>query len=156
MERADRVVASSEVDPERVVGRVRLDLEGRRKRRQVVPLTGGGELLVDLAAVPTLRDGDALVLAGGRLVRVEALPEPLMEVTAADEARLVEIAWHLGNRHLPVQFIGARLRLRRDHVIEAMLAGLGAEVRHVEAPFDPEAGAYGQHHQHGDHAHGDG
>ncbi len=154
MDRADRVLDRSEVDPERVVASVRLDLEARRKRRHVVECSDGVALLIDLAEVPTLRHSDGLVLADGRIVRVEAEPEALVEVTAPDAASLVRIAWHLGNRHLPVQFVGERLRLRRDHVIEAMLAGLGAAVRHVEAPFDPEAGAYVGHAHGGGRDHG--
>ncbi len=155
MERAQRVIDQSAVDPTRVVGRVRLDLEARRKRRHVVRRLDGDDVLIDLAEVPALSDGDGLVLEGGRIVLIEAEPEALMEVTAADEPVRLRVAWHLGNRHQPVQFVGTTARLRRDHVIEAMLRGLGAEVRHLEAPFDPEPGAYGHHHTHR-HAHADG
>jgi len=154
MDRCERVLDRSEVDPERVVASVRLDLEARRKRRHVVERSDGMALLIDLAEVPTLRHGDALLLADGAVVRIEAEPETLIEVTAPDAASLVRIAWHLGNRHLPVQFVGERLRLRRDHVIEAMLRGLGAEVHHLEAPFDPEPGAYGGHAHGGGRDHG--
>ncbi|MFW5833165.1 MAG: urease accessory protein UreE [Pseudomonadota bacterium] len=159
MERVHRSLPADAVDPARVVDRVVLDLEGRRRRRQVALTESGRSILIDLAEVPSLRHGDALVLEAGELVRVEALPEELMEVTVADPAERVKVAWHLGNRHLPVQFAGEAMRLRRDHVIAAMLAGLGATVREITAPFDPEAGAYGHHHQHpeaGGHAHGHG
>lgn len=155
MDRAERTIDRTDVDPSRVVGSVRLDLEGRRKRRHVVRRLDGADVLIDLAEVPTLADGDGLVLADGRIIRIEALSEALMEVSAEDERRRLEIAWHLGNRHLPVQFVGTAIRLRADHVIEAMLRGLGAQVRHLEAPFDPEPGAYGHHHHGGDgHGHG--
>ncbi len=81
------------------------------------------------------------------IVRVCARPEPLLDIHAHAPADLARIAWHLGNRHLPVQLLGTHLRIRADHVIEAMVRGLGGHVAHVEAPFDPEAGAYaGGHH----------
>jgi urease accessory protein len=76
---------------------------------------------------------------------VEAEAEELVEVSAADPTVMVRVAWHLGNRHLPTQIAGERLRIRRDHVIEAMLGGLGATLTPVSAPFDPEGGAYSGH-----------
>ena len=109
----------------------------------------GTTFLLDLAEATALRGGDALCLEDGSLVEVVASPEPLVEVSAADPAAMVRIAWHLGNRHLPVQLAGKRLRLRRDHVIEAMIAGLGGRLVHIEAPFDPEGGAYAGGHAHG-------
>jgi len=134
--------------------RVRLDLEGRRRRRHVVATEAGRRLLIDLARPPALKHGDGLRLEDGRIVLVEAAAERLIEVTAPD---LVRIAWHLGNRHLPVEILGDRLRLREDHVIAAMLAQLGAEVRPIEAPFEPEGGAYGPGSTHGhEHGHGHG
>ena len=151
MEEVRSVVPASAVETGRVVDRVALDLEGRRRRRHVVTTAGGASLLVDLAAPPQLRDGDALVLDGGGLVLVEALTEPMMEVTVADPAGRLRVAWRLGNRHLPVQFRGEALRLRPDHVIRAMLQALGATVVDVTAPFEPEPGAYyhGGGHHHG-------
>ncbi len=87
-----------------------------------------------------------------------AAPEPLAEIGASDAAAaMARVAWHLGNRHLPVQLVGTRLRIRRDHVIEAMVEGLGGRVVAIEAPFDPESGAYageaGHGHTHGGHHH---
>jgi hypothetical protein len=82
------------------------------------------------------------VLEDGRLIEVVAAPEPLVEIRGADPHHLVRIAWHLGNRHLPTQIVGKGLRIRRDHVIEDMVRGLGARVIAIEAPFDPEGGAY--------------
>ena len=101
-----------------------------------------------------LRDGDGLALEDGGVVRVRARPEPLLEIHAHDDGELVRIAWHLGNRHLPVQLLGDRIRIRADHVIADMVEGLGGHVEAIEAPFDPEAGAYapgaGHHHHHDD------
>jgi urease accessory protein len=116
--------------------------------------TRGLEFLLDLENAVALRGGDALVLEDGRLIEVVAAPEPLVEIRGADPAHLVRIAWHLGNRHLPTQIVGKGLRIRRDHVIEAMVKGLGARVIEIEAPFDPEGGAYAAAHAAHDHEHG--
>lgn len=134
-----------------------LDRDDRHRRRLVMRCTGKTVFLLDLPEARVLKDGDALELEDGRLVAVKAVPERLLEVTAETPAALVRIAYHLGNRHLPVEFQGERLLIREDHVIEAMLGGLGAIVRHVLLPFDPESGAYASHEAHGhaghDHAH---
>jgi urease accessory protein len=100
-----------------------------------------------------LRGGDALVLEDGRLVEVVAAAEPLVEIRGADPLHLVRVAWHLGNRHLPTQIMPKGLRIRRDHVIEAMVKGLGARIIEIEAPFDPEGGAYASSHAHASEAH---
>jgi urease accessory protein len=116
--------------------------------------TRGLEFLLDLENAIALRGGDALVLEDGRLIEVVAAPEPLIEIRGSDPHHLVRVAWHLGNRHLPTQIMAKGLRIRRDHVIEAMVKGLGARVIEIEAPFDPEGGAYaGGGHAHKAHAH---
>jgi urease accessory protein len=121
-----------------------LDYDERHRRR--VSMTGvrGLAFLLDLPEAVMLRSGDALKLEDGRLVEVVAAPESLAEVKCGSLPDLARAAWHLGNRHLPVQIIGPKLRIRRDHVIEDMLRGLGAQVSEIEAPFDPEGGAYAQ------------
>lgn len=129
-----------------------LDFDLRHRRRIAMKGERGLQFVLDLAETTALRDGDGIVLEDGRIVEVRAADEPLAEITAADTAQLVRLAWHLGNRHLPAALSGSRLFIRRDHVIEHMLESLGASVRHVEAPFDPEAGAYA--HDHGHHHHG--
>ena len=141
-----------------------LDFDDRHRRRIAMKGIRGLDFVLDLPEAIMLRSGDALALEDGRLVEVLSAPEPLLEIAARDQKHLVRVAWHLGNRHLPTQIMGARLRIRRDHVIAEMARGLGAEVREIEAPFDPEGGAYAQHvathgHDHGhhhdhDHAHG--
>src|SRR6187399_1713888 len=133
-----------------------LDFDDRHRRRMAMTGTRGLEFLLDLENAVALRGGDALVLEDGRLVEVVAAPEPLVEIKGADPLHLVRIAWHLGNRHLPTQIVGKGLRIRRDHVIEDMVRGLGARVISIEAPFDPEGGAYagGGHAAHGHHDHG--
>jgi urease accessory protein len=142
-----------------------LDFDDRHRRRMAMTGTRGLEFLLDLENAVALRGGDALVLDDGRLVEVVAAPEPLIEIRGADPQHLVRVAWHLGNRHLPTQVTARGLRIRRDHVIEAMVKGLGARVIEIEAPFDPEGGAYagGGHdhapephtgHDHASHDHG--
>ena len=119
-----------------------LDFDDRHRRRMAMTGTRGLEFLLDLEHAVALRGGDALVLDDGRLVEVVAAPEPLVEIRGNDPQHLVRVAWHLGNRHLPTQIMAKGLRIRRDHVIEAMVKGLGARVIEIEAPFDPEGGAY--------------
>ena len=131
-----------------------LDFDDRHRRRMAMTGTRGLEFLLDLENAVALRGGDALVLEDGRLIEVVAAAEPLVEIRGADPLHLVRIAWHLGNRHLPTQIMGKGLRIRRDHVIEEMVKGLGARVIEIEAPFDPEGGAYAAAHAAHDHDHG--
>jgi urease accessory protein len=126
-----------------------LGFDDRHRRRMAMTGTRGLEFLLDLENAVALRGGDALVLEDGRLIEVVAAPEPLAEIRGLDPQHLVRVAWHLGNRHLPTQIMAKGLRIRRDHVIEAMVKGLGARVIEIEAPFDPEGGAYAG----GGHAH---
>jgi urease accessory protein len=130
--------------PQAPADTVVLDFDDRHRRRMAMMGTRGLEFLLDLENAIALRGGDALVLEDGRLIEVVAAPEPLIEIRGADPAHLVRIAWHLGNRHLPTQITARGLRIRRDHVIEAMVRGLGARVIEIEAPFDPEGGAYAE------------
>jgi urease accessory protein len=132
-----------------------LDFDDRHRRRMAMTGTRGLEFLLDLENAVALRGGDALVLEDGRLIEVVAAPEPLVEIRGADPLHLVRVAWHLGNRHLPTQIMAKGLRIRRDHVIEAMVTGLGARIIEIEAPFDPEGGAYAAPHTHAEdhHAH---
>ena len=136
-----------------------LDFDDRHRRRIAMKGIRDLDFTLDLPKTVILHSGDALALEDGRLVEVLSAPEPLLEIAARDQKHLVRVAWHLGNRHLPTQILGAKLRIRRDHVIADMARGLGADVREIEAPFDPEGGAYAQHvathgHDHGHHHHG--
>jgi urease accessory protein len=156
MIRATGIAAAGTWPAREARDRVVLDFDDRFRRRKVFLAEGGLQFLLDLAEAVPLRDGDGLALEGGGYVRVVAAPENLIEVRGRDAGSLARLAWHLGNRHLPVAIKGDRLLIRDDHVIVDMLKGLGAEVRAVKEPFDPEGGAYGQHnfdhrhpHQHG-------
>ncbi|MCR5879479.1 urease accessory protein UreE [Phenylobacterium sp. J367] len=122
-----------------------LDYDGRHRRRIVMTSASGSQYLLDLEGAKHLRDGDGLVLSCGGVVQVVARPEPLLEVRARSAAALVKLAWHIGNRHLPAAVEADRILIRRDHVIAHMLEHQGAEVREVEAVFDPEGGAYHDH-----------
>jgi urease accessory protein len=114
-----------------------------RHRRRIRLVSDSGEaFLLDLARATHLGDGDGLELDGGGFIRVRAAAEPVLEIEADDPGALLRIAWHLGNRHLPLQVTGDRLRIRADHVVAEMVRGLGGRLAALEAPFDPETGAY--------------
>lgn len=138
---------------------ITLDREDRHRRRAVMTGEGGLSFLLDQPNAVHLHHGDGLKLEDGRIVEVRAMPEDVVEIEADDMAHLVKIAWHLGNRHLPTQLMRTTLRIRRDHVIEDMVTRLGGRLTPMQAPFDPEGGAYGhgqtQGHDHPhDHEHG--
>jgi urease accessory protein len=170
------MIRASQVRPhhrwtEKPADTVVLGFDDRHRRRMAMTGTRGLEFLLDLERAVVLRGGNALVLDDGRLIEVVAAPEPLIEIRGNDPHHLVRVAWHLGNRHLPTQIMARGLRIRRDHVIEAMVKGLGARVIEIDAPFDPEGGAYAadghahapdphdhaahgaSSHDHGDHGH---
>ena len=152
--RAQQVLPAGEWDTAREIDRVLIDYDRRHRRRILLRTEAGAQVLIDLPQAVRLRNGDGLVLESGGVVRVCARPEKLLEIHAHDPAEMIRIAWHLGNRHLPVQLLGDTIRIRADHVIEEMIEGLGGHVHAVEAAFDPEAGAYaggGGHHHHHDH-----
>jgi urease accessory protein len=142
MKRASQVARAGAWRAADAIDRVVLDADERHRRRVVLTGEGGTRFLLDLAEVTALRGGDGLVLDDGPIVAVVAKPEPLVEITAQDAAALARLAWHLGNRHTELQVAGDTLRMRRDRVLEDMLAGLGAHLTPVEAPFEPERGAY--------------
>ncbi|MGG5810118.1 urease accessory protein UreE [Falsiroseomonas sp. CW058] len=152
--RALAVVPAGDWPAEQARDTVTVDFDDRFRRRRLYTAEGGLAFLLDLPEAQVLRDGDGLVLASGGYVRVRAAPEPLVEVTAPTQAHLLRLAWHLGNRHLPAEIDGARILIRHDHVIIRMLEGLGATLRAVDAPFNPEGGAYGEHNRAPSHPHG--
>lgn len=139
---------------------ITLDSEARHRRRVRMTTDGGTEFLLDLPKAVLLNDGAGLALSDGRIVRVCAAAEPLLEVRGRDARHLNALAWQIGNRHLAAQIEADRILIAQDRVIAQMLVGLGAEVRDVKEPFSPEGGAYGDHahsHSHGhshDHHHG--
>jgi urease accessory protein len=131
--------------------RIVLDYDDRQRRRTAMTGQCGIKFLLDLPAAVGLHGGDALVLEDGRLIEVVAANEALLEIRCTDPQHLARLAWHLGNRHLPVELLTSSLRIRRDHVVAAMATGLGAQVVEIDAPFEPEGGAYAAaHHHHAD------
>jgi urease accessory protein len=153
MKRAREVKTAGHWDSGNAVDQITLDAHDRHRRRVVLTGERGTTFLLDLPQATALRDGDGLVLDDGGIVRIVGRPEPLIEIAAPNNHELARLAWHIGNRHIDVQIVGDRLRIRRDHVIEDMLRGLGARLSAIEAAFDPERGAYEQHHHGQDHEH---
>jgi urease accessory protein len=138
---------------ERATGSVTLDFDARHRRRIRLTTDQGEDVVLDLPKAIAMTDGDALQLEDGRLLSVRAAAEPVVEVRHKDPKQLMRLAWHLGNRHLPTEIRDQTLRIRPDHVIEEMLHRFGAEVVKVQAPFQPEGGAYSGDGHHRDHDH---
>src|SRR6266545_5243241 len=130
--------------------RVVLPYDARRKSRLLARDVSGSDLGYVLPPGTVLRGGDKLAASDGTVIEVVAAIEPLLEVRAADARELARAAYHLGNRHVPVDIGDGLLRLQRDHVLADMLTGLGCTVAPVDAPFDPEGGAYSTHRHDGD------
>ena len=132
---------------------ITLDETARHRRRMKMTSDGGIGFLLDLEAARLLQHGDGIKLNDGRIVMVKAAVEPLYEVRGAGAHHLLVLAWHLGNRHLAAQIRDDHILIRQDHIIKAMLEGLGATVTDIIAPFDPEHGAYGDKHSGHTHRH---
>ena len=142
MRRAIAVHTRGHWPAEAAVDSVTLAFLDRHRRRIRLVADSGTPFLLDLARAQHLSEGDGLELDDGRYVRVSAATEPVIEIAADTPTELLRIAWHLGNRHLPLQVLDDRLRIRADHVIAAMVEGLGGRITRCDAPFDPEIGAY--------------
>lgn len=143
-------------DSASAVDAVVLDAGDRHRRRIVLRGQSGAEFLLDLDEAVALRDGDGVMLDDGGIVLVTGQPESLVEVVTRTPLMLVQLAWHLGNRHTDVQIVGNRIRIRRDHVLEELAARLGASVTAINAAFDPEQGTPQDHSHSREHerAHG--
>jgi urease accessory protein len=133
--------------------RLQLPFESRCKSRLRTRLASGEEAGLFLERGTVLRGGDKLLANDGRVVEVVAAPEALLEARSGDALLLARAAYHLGNRHVAVELKPGLLRLARDHVLAELVHGLGLKVHEVEAPFEPEGGAYGAHGHHGGHGH---
>ena len=126
--------------------RLVLTFEQRQKSRLRVRAESGEEVALMLERGRLRRGGERVAAADGRVFEIVSAPEKLLHIESGEIAR---VAYHLGNRHVPVQVGEGFLRIAEDHVLEEMVKRLGARVRHVEAPFEPEAGAYdGEGHHH--------
>ncbi len=157
MLRVTRITTSAEwlSDPD---DKVVLTYEYRHRRRITLTSEKGVEFMLNLASVPDLREGDGFLLSNGKTILVAAAAEDLMEISCSDPLQLARVAYHLGNRHLPVEIAPGVLRIHADHVVGDMAKGLGAKVTLVQAAFNPEGGAYAEttaaEHGHQEHDHG--
>lgn len=139
---------------EKADGELVLPYELREKSRLRATLASGEEVAVLTVRGTVLRDGDLLKGDDGRVIVVKAAPEATYRVECTSPQALLRCAFHLGNRHTQAQVGDGWLRIRKDTVLKDMLAGLGAQVIEEQAPFEPEAGAYGGgHHHHDGHPH---
>ena len=145
--------------PQPATDSVALSYDARKRSRLRLTLASGREAGIFLERGEHLQGGDRLITEdGSTVVEILAAPEKLIEAVADSPLRFARAAYHLGNRHVPVQILptegGGRLRFQTDHVLADMIRGLGCAVAEIEAPFQPEAGAYGGgHHHHGDDLH---
>jgi len=142
MRRAIAVHTRGRWPDEAAVDAVTLPFLDRHRRRIRLVAESGTPFLLDLPRAQHLTEGDGLELDNGSYIRVRAAAEPVIEIAADSPTDLLRIAWHIGNRHLPVQALDDRLRIRADHVIASMVEGLGGRITWCDAPFDPEIGAY--------------
>jgi urease accessory protein len=126
-----------------------LDSSDRNRRRIVLSGEKGTEFLLDFEKPVALRDGDGLMLDDGSIVLVAGALESLIEISTHGPLDTVRLAWHLGNRHTELQIAGDKIRIRRDHVLEDILRGLGAQLAPLDAPFDPEPSGPANEHGHG-------
>jgi urease accessory protein len=142
MNRASAILPAATWDRAREIGDIIADADARYRRRMRFTTRQGLDFLLDLPRPQRLADGDGLELDDGRVVRVVAQTEALLEITAFDDHALTKIAWHLGNRHVSVQFLRHRLRIRAEATAADLVERLGGDAAEIEAAFDPEPGAY--------------
>jgi len=153
MRRAARFLADGTWPADKQVGTVTLAHIDRHRRRIVLADDAGLDFLLDLPDAVSLAHGDGLALDDGGIIKVMAANEDVADIECENALHLARVAWHLGNRHLPMEVLDElHLRIAWDHVIAAMVEGLGANAVRARAPFHPEGGAYGQGQAHG-HAH---
>ena len=155
MRRAVSVSQRGEWPGGRSVAEVTLPFDDRHKRRVKLTDDQGLSFMLDLEKATQLNDGDGLVLEDGGVIRVKAAEEPVADIHCAKPLQMARLAWHIGNRHTPVEVLDeGTLRIRQDHVMIDMLKGLGADIALRNAPFAPESGAYSANYTRGSHGHG--
>jgi urease accessory protein len=154
LELQTKLTAKRDAFAAKVHGQLRLPFDARQKTRLRTRLVSGEEVAVMLPRGEILRGGDLLSASDGRIVEVIAEPERVLHITCANTQGLMRAAYHLGNRHVAVEAGNAYLRIAVDHVLNDMLTGLGAMITVLEAPFEPESGAYSNVHRHEDAGHG--
>ncbi|PHS78298.1 MAG: Urease accessory protein UreE [Rhodospirillaceae bacterium] len=154
MRRAIRVIAKSDWVPAEANGTVTLSFEDRFRRRVCLHDDVGEAFLLDLPHATRFEDGDGLALEGGAVLMVRAAVEDVLNIAGTDTQHTARLAWHIGNRHTPVEVLpNGQLRILYDHVLAHMLEGLGAVTTRLQSKFVPESGAYDAQSQ-GDARHG--
>ncbi len=142
---------------------VELDWDVRQKSRFAATNSQGRELAIFLPRGQAVRGGDVLVAEDGSMIRVIAAPQKVLKITACAEHGtafdLMRAAYHLGNRHVPIELQPDHLKIEPDHVLADMLRSMHMTVVEADLPFEPEGGAYGGHvtndgHSHHHHGHG--
>lgn len=151
MLKIERILNKSSVPPRQPHLSLTLPHERRIISRQRVTLDDGRDAGLFLPRGSSLQHGDVLQGASGELIRIQAAHETVSTLTCDDPWLLARACYHLGNRHVPVQIMPGMIRYQHDHVLDEMLYGLGLQVVVEQAPFEPEAGAYGGGHVHGHH-----
>jgi urease accessory protein len=153
--RAVKLIAPGAEAPA-VIDTLILTADERRTQRATLHGSKGTEVVFDFSEPIALRTDDLVMLETGEVVEIVAAAEPLLEVRA-DLPTLARLAWALGDRHLPVQIFANRIRLQRDPAAQGLIAAVGAKATPIDAPFEPEGGAYAGHgfddHAHDHHGH---
>lgn len=153
MRKAIKRIQSGEWNASEEVGTVTLAFDDRHRRRIRLSDDSGEAFLLDLPEAEHMHEGDGLALDSGGVLQVRAAIESVLDITCTDLVHTARIAWHIGNRHIPVQVLDdGALRIRADHVLAEMLRGLGCDVSERKAAFSPEPGAYASG-GHGGHGH---
>ncbi|MDC4937261.1 urease accessory protein UreE [Acinetobacter baumannii] len=134
-----------DISPDQAFETVELTFDTRQKSRFRAALASGVDIGADLPRTGILRSGSYIATQEGDVLRVDAKPERLMQVTAQTEFDLLKAAYHLGNRHVPLMLTPTVLYFEPDHVLAEMVEGLGLTVTETDHPFEPESGAYAQH-----------
>ena len=150
MLRAVAIKRAGQNHPGEIIDTLLLDYEARRAPDGRCLGLKDTQIEIALANSAPIATDDCLILEDGRLIEIVARLEPLLEVRAPDAASLARLAWHLGDRHIPAELHERRIRVRRDEATQRLLNALSANVRAIEAPFEPESGAYSGGHQHHD------
>jgi len=154
MRRAIRMIVKCEEMSQDVQGTVTLSFEDRFRRRVRLTDDAGEAFMLDLAQATRFEDGDGLALDGGGVLVVRAALEDVLDVAGLDTQHTARLAWHIGNRHTPVEVLkNGQLRIQYDHVLAHMLEGLGSKLERKTAPFVPEPGAYDNPNDGASHGH---
>jgi urease accessory protein len=156
MLRAVAILRAGQKHTGEIIDTLLLDYDQRRMPGGILSGLKGTQVEIAIVQSAAITTDDCLVLEDGRLIEVVARPEPLLEIRAGDAAGIARLAWHLGDRHIPAQLHERRLRVRSDPTTEKLLLALGANALTIEAPFEPEGGAYAgghDHHHAHDHSH---